>query len=414
MRLVFALLLTSILKSSFAQDSTRIAPTHSVTALSEASKNTGNEKKTHWYDKISLRGYVQIRYNRMLETNADLKIDQGDRSIGNNGGFFIRRARLIFFGQLSEHVYFYIQPDLASSASATSLHFAQIRDAYFDVSLDKKREFRFRIGQSKVPFGFENMQSSQNRLPLDRSESLNSALPNERDLGVFFYYAPKKIRALYSTLVNDGYKGSGDYGVLAFGLYNGATANRPESNNNQYWVARASYPIELPWNQIIEPGLQMYSGMYKLDQTSSGVKTTKNAEYLDERMAASFVIYPRPFGLQAEYNIGKGPQYNKIKDSVETADLRGGYITLNYFLKVKNHFLYPFVRYSYYDGGKKFELDARHYRLDDIEAGIEWQPVKNFELTTSWLYSDRTTSDKTSKTNYQFGSFLRVQAQLNF
>jgi hypothetical protein len=154
--------------------------------------NTTVEKKSGWYEKINIRGYVQVRYNRLFETNPDLKSDQGDKSIGNFGGFFIRRNRLILSGQLSDHVYFYIQPDFASSASTTSLHFAQIRDAYFDVSLDKNKEFRFRIGQSKVPYGFENMQSSQNRLPLDRNDALNSAVANERDLGVFFYYAPKK------------------------------------------------------------------------------------------------------------------------------------------------------------------------------------------------------------------------------
>jgi hypothetical protein len=53
------------------------------------------------------------------------------------------------------------------------------------------------------------MQSSQNRLPLDRNDALNSAVSNERDLGVFFYWAPQKTRKLFSSLVSDGLKGSG-------------------------------------------------------------------------------------------------------------------------------------------------------------------------------------------------------------
>ena len=65
-----------------------------------------------WYDYISLRGYVQIRYNRLFETNDQLKCEQCDRSWGQNGGVFIRRARLIFSGQIHERVYFYFQPDL--------------------------------------------------------------------------------------------------------------------------------------------------------------------------------------------------------------------------------------------------------------------------------------------------------------
>jgi|688.fasta_scaffold132249_3 hypothetical protein len=380
---------------------------------STAIANTTEEKKSGWYEKINIRGYVQVRYNRLFETNPDLKSDQGDKSIGNFGGFFIRRNRLIISGQLSDHVYFYIQPDLASSASTTSLHFAQIRDAYFDVSLDKNKEFRFRIGQSKVPYGFENMQSSQNRLPLDRNDALNSAVANERDLGVFFYYAPKKVRELYNSLVNDGLKGSGDYGIFGVGLYNGQTANKPEINNNSHWVARLSYPFKLR-NQIIEPGIQMYSGQYKLDQTTTGVKKNATLDYLDERMAASFIVYPKPFGIQAEYNVGKGPQYDFVKDSISTKDLKGGYVTLSYLIKVKKHIIIPFARYTFYDGGKKFELDARAYNVKEFEGGIEYQPFKNFEITTSWVHSEKWTSDKAKKDNFQVGSFLRIQCQLNF
>lgn len=380
---------------------------------STAIANTTVEKKSGWYEKINIRGYVQVRYNRLFETNPDLKSDQGDKSIGNFGGFFIRRNRLIISGQLSDHVYFYIQPDLASSASTTSLHFAQIRDAYFDLSLDKNKEFRFRIGQSKVPYGFENMQSSQNRLPLDRNDALNSAVANERDLGVFFYYAPKKVRELYNSLVNDGLKGSGDYGIFGVGLYNGQTANKPEINNNSHWVARLSYPFKLR-NQIIEPGIQMYSGQYKLDQTTTGVKKNATLDYLDERMAASFIVYPKPFGIQAEYNVGKGPQYDFVKDSISTKDLKGGYVTLSYLIKVKKQIIIPFARYTFYDGGKKFELDARAYNVKEFEGGIEYQPFKNFEITTSWVHSEKWTSDKAKKDNFQVGSFLRIQCQLNF
>lgn len=380
---------------------------------STAIANTTVEKKSGWYEKINIRGYVQVRYNRLFETNPDLKSDQGDKSIGNFGGFFLRRNRLIISGQLSDHVYFYIQPDLASSASTTSLHFAQIRDAYFDLSLDKNKEFRFRIGQSKVPYGFENMQSSQNRLPLDRNDALNSAVANERDLGVFFYYAPKKVRELYNSLVNDGLKGSGDYGIFGVGLYNGQTANKPEINNNSHWVARLSYPFKLR-NQIIEPGIQMYSGQYKLDQTTTGVKKNATLDYLDERMAASFIVYPKPFGIQAEYNVGKGPQYDFVKDSISTKDLKGGYVTLSYLIKVKKQIIIPFARYTFYDGGKKFELDARAYNVKEFEGGIEYQPFKNFEITTSWVHSEKWTSDKAKKDNFQVGSFLRIQCQLNF
>ena len=51
-------------------------------------------KKLGWFDKISLGGYVQLRYNRLFETNPEMKCDQCDKSIGAGNGFFIRRNRL--------------------------------------------------------------------------------------------------------------------------------------------------------------------------------------------------------------------------------------------------------------------------------------------------------------------------------
>ena len=374
-----------------------------------------NKIESEWYNSFKIRGYVQARYNRLFETNPDLGCEQCDRSWGDEGGFFLRRIRIIFFGQIHKNVYFYIQPDFASSASSTGLNFAQIRDAYFDIGFDQKNEFRVRIGQSKIPYGFENMQSSQNRIPLDRADALNSAVTNERDMGIFFYWAPDKIRKKFSTLVKENYKGSGDYGVFALGAYNGQTANRPELNNNLHVVARASYPFEIG-NQIIEPGIQAYTGRYELPTSlkNGGVTTTHDLNYLDQRAAVSFILYPKPFGIQAEYNIGKGPEFNKHTETIETKSLEGGYATFSYRIEHKEQIIFPFTRYQYYRGGKKHEMDARSYDINEFEVGLEWQFNKNFELVATYTISNRRYEDFILQNNDQQGSLLRLQAQINF
>lgn len=371
--------------------------------------------KTNWYEQISLRGYAQARYNRLLETNENLGCEQCDRSWGKNGGFFLRRIRLIFSGQINKQVYFYIQPDFASSPSSDRLHFAQIRDAYFDIGVDANNEFRFRIGQSKIPYGFENLQSSQNRLPLDRNDALNSPVSNERDLGVFFYWAPQKTRKLFSKLVSSGLKGSGDYGVFALGAHNGQTANNPELNNKPHIVARLSYPFEVK-DQIIEAGIQAYRGDFVLTASNltTGVKTNKTRTYKDERAAASFILYPKPFGIQAEYNIGTGPEFNKATSTIEEKPLKGGYIQMSYFSTYKTHTIIPFARYQVYQGGKKHERDARSYDVKDIEIGVEWQPWKQFELVAMYTISQRRYEDLALPNNNQKGNLLRIQAQMNF
>ena len=383
--------------------------------LSQSALGQTVPPKKQWFESIQLRGYMQVRYNRLLETNPLLQCAQCDRSWGDNGGFFIRRMRLIFSGQISERVYFYIQPDLASNPSSTATQYAQIRDAYVDVGLDAKNEFRLRVGQSKVPFGFENMQSSQNRIPLDRNDALNSAVANERDLGVFFYWAPKNIRTLFASLVNDGLKGSGDYGVFSFGAYNGQTANRAEANNSPHIVSRFSYPFAVN-KQIVEMGVQAYTGQYILtpDLINAGVKLPASRSFLDQRVAGSFVLYPKPFGIQAEYNIGRGPRFNKVSDSVEVSSLKGGYITASYKTQKGKHVIIPFSRYQYYQGGKKHEMDAMAYDVKEFEVGVEWQPNKNIELVTMYTFSDRRFESFKNQNNHQKGSLLRLQLQLNF
>ncbi|WP_028298897.1 porin [Olivibacter sitiensis] len=368
-----------------------------------------------WFRKIHLRGYAQLRYNGLLQTNPDLNCNQCDVAWGGNGGFSFRRIRLVFYGQVGERLYIYIQPDFASS-SGSNLHYGQIRDAYFDFGLSKDNTFRLRFGQSKVPFGFENMQSSQNRLPLDRSDGINSAFRNERDLGVFFYWAPKHIRRRFSDLVAKGLKGSGDYGVFAFGVFNGQVANRADLNNSQHMVTRVSYPFELKNKQIIEPGIQFYTGKHVVGEVSEGVITKENSEYLDSRGAVSFVLYPQPFGLQAEYNIGTGPEYNANTNEIEQKRLKGGYVMANYRIGLDNgkQALYPFVRYHYYDGGKKFELDARSYEVKETEIGAEWQPFKYMELVAMYTVSNRRYEDAELPINHQKGNLLRLQVQFNF
>jgi uncharacterized protein YegP (UPF0339 family) len=370
------------------------------------------ETPKKWFERISLRGYTQIRYNRLLETNPKLKCEQCDRSWGENGGFFIRRGRLIFSGDVSDRLYIYVQPDFASNVSGTFQHSFQVRDAYFDLALDSKKEFRFRVGQSKVPYGFENMQSSQNRLALDRADAINSPVANERDLGVFFYWANAAIRERFAYLVRSGLKGSGDYGVLGVGVYNGQTANRVELNNNSHFVARLTYPLMLKNGQIIEASVQGYTGKYTIEKGSANKGT--QTLFDDRRAAATLVVYPQPFGFQAEYNIGQGPEFDPTTMQTRLQNLRGGYAQTMYRYKSTNHTLTPFVKYQYYHGGKKQELDARRYIVKDWEIGIEWQLRDYFELTTLYTISDRTFEDSANPNNHQKGNLLRLQAQFNF
>lgn len=376
-------------------------------------KPVAQEKK--WFEKVSIKGYAQVRYNRLLETNPNLGCEQCDKSWGDNNGVFIRRARITFSGQVTDRVFIYVQPDFAQAVSTNGQHYLQLRDYYADLGIDKENKFKLRFGQSKVPFGFDNMQSSGTRLALDRSDALNSAAPNERDLGVFMIYTPSKIKKIYADIMKDGLKGSGDYGVFAFGIYNGQSANRAEQNNNLHMAARLTYPF-LFGDQLIEVGAQAYTGKFVVnsDQLSAGTKINASKNYLDERAAVSFILYPKPLGFTAEYNFGRGPEFNTATDSIETKKLEGGYAQVCYKFSYNNQTFIPYSRAQYYKGGKKHEKDARSYDVKELEAGVEWLLNKSFEFTAGYVISDRRYEDYSKQNNHQKGQLLRLQAQMNF
>lgn len=395
-----ALVLALILSANiFAQDDRPVT-------MAEVKKLLAEERaqnKNKWFEKFSLRGYAQFRYNRLGETNNKLQCPSCDRSIGDRQGLFLRRARIVLAGELNDRVFAYIQPDYATDAN--NQNYFQIRDAYFDYALEAKKEWRIRTGLSKIPYGFANLQSSGNRPTLDRDDALNTGAPNERDIGIYLMYATEEKRELFDELANARLKGSGDYGMVALGFYNGQSPNRSEQNNDLHRVLRVTYPHKFSNGQIIEGSLQAYEGKFFVQSSSR--------DYLDSRQAASFVLYPKPFGFQAEYNVGVGPEFSPEDNKVKTENLKGGYAQMSYFIDLDNHRLYPFVRYQIYDGGRKVE-DAALTRVREWEVGSEWQPDPALEITASYAISDRLYQENLTDRSHQAGNLIRLQAQFNY
>ncbi|AWW00307.1 porin [Arcticibacterium luteifluviistationis] len=367
---------------------------------------------SNWYERLGFGGYTQLRYNRLFETTDQLECDQCDKSLGADGGFFLRRSRVKFAGNVAPKMYAYLQFDMATSGGNSLSHLLSLKDAYFDVALDDEREYRFRIGQSKVPYSFENMQSSSNRLALDRNDALNSAAKDERDLGVFFYYTPVEIRKRLAFLTKSGLKGSGDYGMFGFGLYNGQGAGRVEKNDNIHAVIRMTYPFEFTNGQLVETSIQAYKGKYTIPLSEGNLSNQDLFD--DERIGGTLVVYPQPFGFQTEYNIGKGPEFNPGLMTTELKKLKGGYAQVMYRIEKGDHTFIPFIKYQYYDGGKKFEIDARSYLVKDTEIGVEWQYNKYLELVALYMISDRTFEDGIRPIHHVQGNTLRLQLQLNY
>jgi len=400
-----------------------------------------NLEAKKWYDKLSLRGYTQFRIGRSLdhEQNGPAPQLAGDRGInGVAETFTIRRARVVLSGDVSDHLALYMQTDFAAigtgqSGQSVQTNFAQLRDLYGDIYLDHEKIHRFRAGLQKVPYGFDNMQSSQNRVALDRSEAMNAQVNfNERDLGLFYYYTPVEKQRLFKALVDSGLKGTGNFGIFGLGVYNGQGSTFTEANNDLHVASRLTYPWQLPNNQVVEASVQ---GLYgKVVGTGAAIRplglvanpiiTPANTGGVDgiieKKIAATLVWYPQPFGVQAEWQYGDGPGLNDAQTAVVSRPLNGGYVTGMYRHQTQCYGIYtPYCRWQQYTGGYRNQANSPYGYQRELDIGIEWQIFKEIELTLEYgkvnepSFAASTNVGQPSYRNYN-GSVLRLQLQINY
>jgi hypothetical protein len=428
--------LTALPLALFASASVLAEPLQAAATLEAATPEKAVEKpEEKAADKpIAIRGYIQFRTSERVSGEEGFSL-WSDRSVGDrlsatrDNNFVIRRGRLIFSRDITPHVGVYIQPDFGSSAGTTG-NVLQLRDAYADLFVDATRVHRFRVGQSKVPFGWENMQSSQNRLGLDRADALNSAVRDERDTGVFYYYTPKWVQESFKEIEQKKLKHSGNYGMFGLGVYNGQGANRQDTNESVHTVVRFNVPGKTQSGQLYEFGVQGFTGKYvpstALYTNAAGVRNTAAPTLSagdgikDQRVAVSGIIYPQPFGLQAEWTWGKTPGMDATRNLIEEKSLQGGYVQAMYMLKdTEFGTLIPFVRYQSFDGYNRAEPNAPRNKVNDVEVGLEWQMTPNIELTTVYHHLDRgnlVTGNRAGFVDYRNfqTNYVRMQMQVSY
>ena len=373
-----------------------------------------------WYEKIGLRGYTQVRYADVLTEEVPPLEVPADRSVNEAESIVIRRGRFIFSGDPAEHLSLYAQMDFNGSTGAPDFS-VQMRDLYGDVWLDSKKLWRVRIGQSKVPFGWVNLQSSQNRAAFERPDALNVAVEGERDLGAYLMWNTAAAKQRFRDLVGLGLKGSGDYGAVAFGVYSGQGLNRSDQNGEVHVVGRASYPFKLASGQYVELGVQGYRGRFVSPVqaiTLGGASVTPTQDEkgaLDERVAVSAVWYPQPLGIEAEWTFGRGPTLSDDFRRIDADSLQGGYLQVNYRTQGRKGTWVPFTRWNFYDGSRKFARNAPRMHVNEVDFGLEFARWAELELTAmvSRTFS-RTRTGLFPYTETRGATRLGLQAQINY
>lgn len=373
-----------------------------------------------WYERISLRGYTQFRETDVIDHVGLAPEVPADRSVNANESFLIRRGRFIFSGDLSDHLYLYAQSDFNASTGAAD-YSLQMRDLYADISLDKKKEFRVRLGQSKTPYGWVNLQSSQNRAPLERPDAINSAAEGERDLGAYLMWASTAARQRFRDLVSQGLKGSGDYGVVAVGVFSGQGLNRSDQNGDMHVLARASYPFKAANGQFFELGVQAYRGRFVSPTQAisvAGNTVTPVGDpngVLDQRVGMTAIWYPQPFGIEAEWNVGRGPALSDDGRSITEDALHGGYVQANYRRRDSIASWFPFVRWNYFDGARKFARNAPRTKVNEVDFGLEFARWLEVELTAMYTHTfERTRTGSAPYGATRSSNRVAFQAQWNY
>ena len=373
-----------------------------------------------WYERIGLRGYTQFRAADVLSKDGPALEVPADRTVNENESFAIRRGRFILSGDAAPHMSLYAQMDFNASTGATDFSL-QMRDLYADVWLDSAKLWRVRLGQSKVPYGFVNLQSSQNRAPFERPEALNLAVEGERDLGAAVMWNTATTKQRFRELQNATLKGSGDYGMVSLGLYAGQGLNRADQNGDMHVFGRLAYPFKLASGQYVEVGVQGYHGRFVspvqaisvAGQTVTPVIDPSGA--VDERLALTAVWYPQPLGVEAEWTFGRGPTLSRDARAIEADDLHGGYVQVGYQTPRAGGTWFPFSRWHYYDGARKFARNAPRTKVNEIDVGVEFARWAEVELTGMFTHSfTRTRTSAYPYVETRRANRLGVQVQWNY
>jgi hypothetical protein len=375
-----------------------------------------------WYERIRMNGYMQFRYNAGASNRLfDLPLND---SFGDQQGneFYARRLRLVFQGQVSERVAFFTQ--FALEGGQQELSNREIIDAYSDFYLTKDRVHRIRWGLHRVPNAFDTYRSSTNRQEMDRHESVQSGAPGERDLGIAYYWSPKLVQERFAQLAAY-HNGPGDYGMFGIMVYNGQTRNRLELNKDKHIGAKVAYPFQFKNGRLLETGVLAYHGVFSVQGASqpnvasaatctSPLTSEGGCDIKDQRVTAYVWTPPQPWGLLAEFTVGRGPKRNGQTNFIEESNVVGGYVQGYYTWRYSDvGMLTPYVRYGEYYGGFKSLNGAPDGQSQTWNFGLVWEPDTHWRFTADYVFKDGLNSTLVAnRAQSEFdASQLRFQAQ---
>lgn len=404
----------------------------------EQSSLQGVVANPHWYERMRMQGFVQTRMSFYDNGKGDLSltdskavVSKGVNTTGGGQKMYFRRIRLPISGQPSERLFFFIQPAFEGDGFNTGGgDGVNLVDAFADYMITKDQTWRLRFGLQRALVGFDTLRTSSQRQELDRHESIQTSAPGERDMGIAVFYTTPDSKARYQTMTQY-HNGPGDYGNIAFQMYNGQGRNKVDYNKDKHFAAKVSYPFELPNGRLVDIGAHAYTGLWDATAVTSmtsgatrcshSISTDGFCTIRDERLSAYVWTPPQPWGFMGEAVVGRGPERGS-DGFLREASLYGGYIQGNYTWRYSDTGLVtPYVRYGEYYGGSKNSSSGANYDTKNVNAGLVWEPDTHWRFVAEYLFKHGTNaaSSAADESALTFGQsqqafnmqMLRLQAQ---
>jgi hypothetical protein len=317
------------------------------------------EKVTQRFEPITLRGYIQMRYERDSSQPTDVNDLARGRAKEN---FRLRRVRLDVRGTPLKGVLYRLQVDAAETDVA-------LRDAYLEL---RAGDGFFTFGHFKVPLLEEVLESSAVRWTPERARVSTALFPGERDRGIAY------------TLRKQGLP------EITLGLFSGTRSSQTQDSltSRKSWLIRIVQPLDKE-GKLGRIWVGRMDGVGRRDFGAPlGI-----ANFDRERTAVGLLLTPiSGLTLRAEWVDGKdaGTAANP------TVKVRGWYALLGY--KLPDQPITIYAKHDQYDpnrdvAGNTFRRNALgiQYDLNRVtRLNLTWErdndPARAVRRATFWTF----------------------------
>ena len=307
-------------------------------------------------NSLTIGARLQVRWtlDDREAFDGDTAGDGVGQADGPSSAFDVPRMRISFSGgAFKPWLKYEFQFELSRTSGESA---SKIKDAVIEIR-PVDRNYRFRFGQFKAPFGLQQLTSSGRQQFVDRAITDSKFVPG-RDMGM---------------MVATRFAG-GDLG-LDGGVFNGAGESRRQNNGSHLWVGRVYYQ---PWGEYRLSEGSSDAGDEARLHVGAGVRTGTQAQgrtapgvfdHADNQSAvnAEFAYKARRVFATAEYFWMRDEQENPV--SGPDIDARGFHAQASYMLVPRS--LEAGIRYAEVDADTDVD-DADVTELRGV-IGYYWQ-----------------------------------------